>query len=68
MGGRLQNAKINFDKKHQIILCPNHNLPKLIIRFEHSETLHAGPQALLAALREKYWPVNGKNLIKKVIY
>ncbi|KAK9681010.1 hypothetical protein QE152_g38639 [Popillia japonica] len=28
--------------------------------------MHAGPQHLLASIRESYWPISGRNLAKQV--
>ncbi|KAJ8962082.1 hypothetical protein NQ318_018033 [Aromia moschata] len=39
----------------------------LIIRNEHEKSLHAGTQAVLANLRYKYWIINGKNAVKKIL-
>ncbi|XP_063911125.1 uncharacterized protein LOC135128161 [Zophobas morio] len=68
VGGRLQNAKINYDMKHQILLPKNHYVTKIIIRDAHTDTLHAGTQATLAAVRRQFWPVCGKTTIKKIIH
>lgn len=68
VGGRLLNAKhIEFDQKCPIILPYKHQLTELIIKAEHIKNLHAGVQNLLSILRLTYWPINGKNMVKKVI-
>ena len=66
VGGRLKNAPIDFDQKHPIIL-PQHGLTGLIIKQKHFEHMHAGSQTLLAIIRQEFWPINGKNAIKKII-
>lgn len=66
VGGRIQESPFSYAKKHPIILPQHHNLTKLIAFSEHERLCHAGPQLLLAHLREKYWPINGKNLCKAV--
>jgi hypothetical protein len=35
--------------------------------YEHYRQLHVGPQALLASIREKYWPMNGWNIARTVV-
>lgn len=30
--------------------------------------MHGGPQAVLAAISSKYWPINGRNLIRNIIH
>lgn len=67
VGGRIQNSKFDFAKKHPIILSANHHLTILITQHEHIKLLHAGPQPLLASIREHYWPLSGKNLVKKIV-
>lgn len=66
VGGRLNNAEINYDKKHQILLPKNHKFTELIARDLHIKNLHCGSQQLLYLLREKYWPISGYSLVKRI--
>lgn len=34
----------------------------------HIKQLHCGPQALLATIREKYWPIGGRSLAKSIVH
>lgn len=67
VGGRLENSDLPHAQKHAIVLPAKHNLTRLIIRDEHYRLLHAGPQALLASLRQRYWPLSGRNTIRSVL-
>ncbi|KAK9703675.1 methyltransferase (DUF5641) [Popillia japonica] len=64
VGGRLANADFEYDKKYPILLSSKHYLTKLIFQREHLRLYHAGPQLLLASVREKFWPLAGRNLAK----
>ncbi|XP_057656751.1 uncharacterized protein LOC130894154 [Diorhabda carinulata] len=68
VGGRLTKSNFNFDKKFPIILSGKHTLSKLTVQYEHIRLLHAGPQQVLASLRERYWIISARNLIKKTIH
>lgn len=68
VGGRLSQSELPYDQKHPIILPSKHPLTKLIIRYEHIKHLHAGTQTLLAIIRLKYWPILGRNSVKRVIH
>lgn len=68
VGGRLTNSDFNFRKKHPLLLAERHLLTKLIFESEHRRLLHAGPQLLLASVRERYWPIGGRNLAKTVVH
>nr|CAI5838888.1 unnamed protein product [Callosobruchus analis] len=67
VGGRLRNAKQQFDKRHPIILPKGHALTDLILRDYHEKLLHCGVQMLLCAVRDKYWPIAGRNSCKKIV-
>nr|CAI5835990.1 unnamed protein product [Callosobruchus analis] len=67
VGGRLKNSNYRFEKVHPTLLCSKHPLAVLIVKFEHQISYHAGPQALLAAVREKYWILSGRRLCKDII-
>lgn len=67
VGGRIKYSKQVFDKLHPIILPKGNILTDLIVKDEHERLLHAGTQTLLSSLRERYWPISGRNLCKKII-
>lgn len=66
VGGRLENSSKSFDKKHQMII-PKHFVTKLIVSSYHIEHLHVGQQGLLNVLRQQFWPISVKPIIKEVI-
>lgn len=67
VAGRLANSQFSIEKKHPIVLDSNHKVTAGIVRDEHKKLLHAGPQHLLASVREKYWPIRGRNLVRKIV-
>ncbi|XP_018407682.1 PREDICTED: uncharacterized protein LOC108783580 [Cyphomyrmex costatus] len=67
VGGRLQRADLPYSAKYQMLLPANHPFTKLLIENEHSRLLHAGPQATLASIRQKFWPLNGRNIVRLII-
>lgn len=68
VGGRIQHANIPFQHAHPIILPSNNHLTSLVIQYHHLKLLHSGIQNTLANIRLKYWPINGRNEVKKVIH
>ncbi|XP_041971483.1 uncharacterized protein LOC121727618 isoform X1 [Aricia agestis] len=68
VGGRLSNSEYCYDTKHPIILHASHHLTKLIFQHYHILTMHAGPQHLLSTIRQKYWPIAGRNLARKTVH
>lgn len=64
VGGRLDNSDFSENKKHPILIQSTHRFTKLLFDFEHKRLFHAGPQLLLASIREKFWPIGGKKLAK----
>ncbi|CAH2093398.1 unnamed protein product [Euphydryas editha] len=65
--GRLDNSGFGYDKKHPIILDAKHYLTKLFMVSEHLRLFHAGPQLLLASVRERIWPIGGRNLARSTV-
>ncbi|XP_026464695.1 uncharacterized protein LOC113367289 [Ctenocephalides felis] len=66
VGGRLGQSLI-YSQKHPIILPRRHYITRLLLRQEHVRLLHAGTQAILINIRQKYWPINRRNIIKGII-
>lgn len=67
VGGRINKANLTPDRKNQIVLPSKHQLTKLIIIAEHYRQLHAGNQAILNSLREKFWPIDGRTTIRGIL-
>jgi len=67
VGGILQQFMLPYQTMHQMILPSNHHFTKLVVSAEHIRLHHAGPQLLIASLREKYWIPRTRNLVKTVI-
>ncbi|GFT22873.1 integrase catalytic domain-containing protein [Trichonephila clavipes] len=68
VGGRLSNSDLPYVNKHPAILPGNHNLTVQIIVHFHRKNLHTGASSLLYYVREKFWPLNGRSLCRKVVH
>ncbi|GFY12252.1 integrase catalytic domain-containing protein [Trichonephila clavipes] len=68
VGGRLSNSDFPYVNKHPAILPGNHNLTVQIIVHFHRKNLHTGASSLLHYVREKFWPLNGRSLCRKVVH
>ncbi|XP_008178366.1 uncharacterized protein LOC103307817 [Acyrthosiphon pisum] len=59
---------INADRRNPVLLPAQSKLTTLIyFMYEHYRQLHVGPQALLATIRDQYWPLNGRNIARSVV-
>ncbi|XP_072025211.1 uncharacterized protein [Amphiura filiformis] len=67
VGGRLKNAKIPQNAKHQLIIPKDHHIATLIVRYIHGEIHHQGSNHVLAELRQKYWIVKARAKVKSVL-
>lgn len=68
VGGRLANADIPEETKHQFILPPQARISQLIIRDAHFATIHGGPQLMMAHLRRSYWITRARQIVKSVVH
>ncbi|XP_068675491.1 uncharacterized protein [Montipora foliosa] len=66
-GGRLENALIHYEAKHQTLLPYNHQVPSFFIMAHHERVGHFGQDYVLASLQQKYWIVKGRAMVRKVI-
>lgn len=67
-GGRLTQSDIPYNHAHPIILPAKEHITTLIIRHYHIILLHSGTLATLSTIRFKYWPINGRSEVGKVIH
>ncbi|GFV99219.1 integrase catalytic domain-containing protein [Trichonephila clavipes] len=68
VGGRLCNSDLNFECKFPVILPCNHKLTNLIVEYFHLKYFHLGPQALLYQVRQRFWPLRGRNVCRKIVH
>ena len=63
----LANSIIEENAKHPILLLYNNNHVHLLMKDIHKKALHAGPQGLLAIVRQSFWPFRGRQLMTKIV-
>lgn len=68
VGGRLSNSDLNFDQKYPIILPRNHHILNLLVDYHHIVNCHAGPDLLMSILRQRYWILSARSLIRNRVH
>lgn len=67
VGGRLTNADLPYENRHQIILPKHSKITSDIILNTHIKMLHSGKRLTLATLHEKYYLIDGLRQVSNVI-
>lgn len=65
--GRLRRVSLEFASRHQIILPKQSHITKLIIRETNKKVKHFGANYVLSAVRSKYWPVQGRAMVRRTL-
>ncbi|CAB0006093.1 unnamed protein product [Nesidiocoris tenuis] len=65
VGGRLSQSSLEFQKAHPALLPKDSYLTKIIIQSAHEHLLHVGPRSTLAWIRQRFWIINGRNVIQR---
>lgn len=66
IGGRLHNAPISYDEKHPILI-PRHQVGELLASHAHLRSLHGGLQLTMHTLRQRYWLLGARFVVKSII-
>ncbi|XP_064462603.1 uncharacterized protein LOC135373309 [Ornithodoros turicata] len=66
--GRLQESDLAQDGNHPILLPHNHRFADLLAMETHLRLLHSGVNAMLVELREHYWILRARSLIKGIVH
>ncbi|GFR14654.1 integrase catalytic domain-containing protein [Trichonephila clavata] len=67
VGGELRHSNLTAEQKHPILVPNSHPICDLIIQHYHVSYLHTGTEATLASIRTKFWIVNGRSKVRRVI-
>lgn len=68
VGGRLGHSQESDNTKHPVVLPARHPFTRILIQHYHHRLLHAGPQLIMASVRQKYWPLGGRSVARNVVY
>ncbi|XP_062713425.1 uncharacterized protein LOC134290324 [Aedes albopictus] len=68
VGGRIRHSKAPEAMKHPIIITKKHRLAFLLADHYHRTLLHAGPQLMTSAIRNKFWVLGGRDLLRQVYH
>ncbi|XP_040164694.1 uncharacterized protein LOC120901056 [Anopheles arabiensis] len=66
VGGRLILSQLPYQSKHPAVLPKNHKFTRLLAEDYHEEMKHASGRLLLSRIRELYWPLDGRRLVKSI--
>lgn len=67
VGGRLSLSQLPYQTKHPALLPKSHPFTRLVAEHYHKKLLHGGGRALLTAMREEFWPIDGRRLVRSVV-
>ncbi|XP_035213196.1 uncharacterized protein LOC118187108 isoform X2 [Stegodyphus dumicola] len=68
VGGRLKNGDLSEMRKHPMILQTKHNFTVIAINHFHVLYFHTGAETTLSLIRNKFWIVSARNVIRKIIF
>ncbi|CAI5682672.1 unnamed protein product [Oreochromis niloticus] len=67
VGGRLQQSDFTFREQHPWILPNKHRFSELLIQDCHTRVMHSGVRDTLVQIRERYWIIRARQLVKNIV-
>ena len=65
VGGRINEAPIDYDARHPVIIDGRSEIGRLIVAEYHQRLAHGPIEYILSSIRLKFWLVHGRPVIKK---
>ena len=66
--GRLAKAELPTSVKHPILSEKDHHITSLIVEDNHQRVMHGGVKSTLTELRARFWIVQGRQFVRKLLY
>ena len=66
--GRLSKADLPSSIKYPILLDKGHHITSLIVQDSHKRVMHGGVKLTLKELRARFWNVQGRQFVKRLLY
>lgn len=66
--GRINHADIPEGSKTPLLLPTHHRFTEPLIQFIHSCIFHNGIRETLNAVRENYWIIRGREIVKQILW
>lgn len=61
-------SELNFNAKHPILVAKSSAIASLLIRYFHRTHLHSGVEATFHIVRQQFWILGARNLIRKEVF
>ncbi|XP_070854707.1 uncharacterized protein [Drosophila suzukii] len=68
VGGRLHQSQLSREAKHPVLLPKTQRISKLILEHEHRVNLHPGVSSLFVIVRQRFWIIGARNLIRRITH
>jgi len=65
---RLSNSNLTYEEQFPIILPKNGRFVELLIADYHEQLLHSSVERTIVEIRNKFWIIHCRNIVKKVIF
>ena len=66
--GRLSQTQLLSSTKYPILLDKSHHITFLFVRESHKRVMHGGVKSTLTELRSRFWIVQGRQFVRKLLY
>ncbi|XP_033108467.1 uncharacterized protein LOC117110023 [Anneissia japonica] len=67
VGGRLDHARIDYNAQHPVILANDEEMVRSLVMNYHQKVGHNGWSGTLNALRERFWILKGRSVVKGIL-
>ena len=66
--GRLSQSQLATSTKCPILLDKSHHITSLLVRECHKRVMHGGVKSTLTELRSRFWIMQGRQFVRKLLY